>query len=86
MYLLILVTAFVFVRNGSCQEYCNITACDFIEMYKNDEFSNMFGSEIDVANEKLLKLERRLRSLEQPGKVRIFFFHAFSYSNLVSTY
>lgn len=48
-------------------QFCNITACDFLEMYRNNELAGIFGIELDVAETKILKLERRLRSLEQPG-------------------
>lgn len=58
LFFYIVFTSFLTVVTS---DECNINACDVIDKIKDD---------IDIDNVKshLINLERRLRSLEQPGK------------------
>lgn len=51
------------------QEHCNVTMCDYQEKINSEDIGEILGKEIKSTQLKLLKLERRLRSLEQPGNI-----------------
>lgn len=59
---------FVWIVSVKSQEVCEITACDALTQSKIDLQEYIDNLEDQNTNKYLLKLERRLRSLEQPGK------------------
>lgn len=50
-------------------DYCNITSCDALEICRREIDHKRFIASEEQNDLRLIKLERRLRSLEQPGKI-----------------
>lgn len=53
-------------------EYCNLTSCEALEICRKEITLKNIVDKEESTDVRLIKLERKLRSLEQPGKV--FFF------------
>lgn len=65
----IILTILIIVVTSVCaNDYCNITACDAVEICRKEIKEKRIVDNEEHTDTMLIKLERRLRSLEQPGK------------------
>lgn len=69
-----ILLCYIILKNVKSQDECNITACDFIEMARNRQLNELLYNDYEITQTKMMKLERRLRSLEQPGIYKKFSF------------
>lgn len=66
MYQRVILSLIFIFSVANCKEVCDITACQALDVIKID-FTTI--DEVDDVKYNLQKLERRVRSLEQPGKL-----------------
>jgi hypothetical protein len=70
----LLVILFLAVNCAVCSGICHISACDALQEMKNEiaKYDKTSGeaNSVETCEVRLLQLERRVRSVEQPGKWR----------------